>query len=44
MTIGVQACGDRVPDIWALANGVPKALDELAELAALASQDTATPS
>lgn len=33
MTIGMQACGDHVPDIWALANGIPQALNELAVLA-----------
>jgi diacylglycerol O-acyltransferase len=33
MTIGMQACSDHVPDIWELADGIPRALDELATLA-----------
>lgn len=33
MTIGMQACGDHVPDIWAIADGIPRALNELAVLA-----------
>lgn len=34
MTVGVQACGEHVPDIWAIADGIPRALNELAVLAA----------
>jgi WS/DGAT/MGAT family acyltransferase len=30
MTIGMQTCSDHVPDIWELADGIPRALDELA--------------
>ncbi|OBA81587.1 hypothetical protein A9W99_02975 [Mycobacterium sp. 1164966.3] len=30
MTIGMQACSDHVPDIWELADGISRALDELA--------------
>lgn len=33
MTIGMQACTDHVPDIWEIADGIPRALDELAALA-----------
>ena len=37
MTIGVLTCGDHVPDPWQIADGLPKAIAELADRAAASS-------
>lgn len=34
MTVGMQACSDHVPDIWQIAEGFTKAIDELSSMAA----------
>ncbi|MGH3564347.1 MAG: wax ester/triacylglycerol synthase family O-acyltransferase [Mycobacterium sp.] len=40
MTIGVLTCGDHVADPWEIADGLPKALAELADRAAAASPES----
>ncbi|HET9874687.1 MAG TPA: wax ester/triacylglycerol synthase family O-acyltransferase [Mycobacterium sp.] len=43
MTIGVLTCGDHVNDPWAIADGLPEALAQLADAAPRAASETAQP-